>query len=824
MRPGHIRNNTQRDIVEDAIVRAADLYTAQERYVYRAICLEFDNRFHTMALLSIMSDQYGFAKGGVMKKGVRLLSFVMVLLTMILGVAGAEFTERLPPDRLTESAKQAIQAAPIWLQGDLEDNLKRMESTFQDLYADMILNPSESRFRDEIAFCVANTGTANLQDMDFIPDLLEENAFYIYEHEQYLDYVRLIDVGDPDLDDDYYTTTIYTIEEDGALVEYELPYDIYYWFIVHPKIDDEWAYYINPDVVGGIPAAPPVGVFWRDWLFTITEEKQGSGEFYPILRDSMAGVEALWGNTTTGAIGALSAWVRSTLSFTSGAERPIQPVRIYKLHVGRCGEHQDYTSAAARACLIPCLNTWAVGEDHVWNEFWHQRWIHWEPVNGDGYIDNPFVYEDGWGKAFSGVFNITGDGWTWNVIDRYSHGYCTVETTVLDANGDPVDGARLALRRGGYPSAYGFAGSDGSVPVQYGDMVVCQARISSALGRFPETTWYEITGNTIDGETYYWTAQYEEATIPLIPWNSISNPFPGEYRLRVDFDVTGEIQTGYYAFDQQNIYSRFATGGSVDMFIVSSSEFSRYENKQNFSAYSVQPFSSGGSFTFEIPYGDEWTVVISAERKLASEQIVDLQIYFEQQQRNEWNIVETVEQTLSLMPGDVYSASITVEGIPTPHPTQTAVPSETPEPTMTPTSAPPTVTPTPEHTATPTPEACDWMGVHLELSQEDLYRAGDTFWLECQVCSDSVLVDVPTAVLLLAYGEYWCWPSWGQTFEYDIRNYETGLTSFYAIDPFIWPVVGGHVTGLEFFAALLTPEIDSILGIYGYASFGYTDQ
>ena len=728
-----------------------------------------------------------------MKTFMKISVVIFLTAAVLQSIAGAGFSEQLPPDRLSDSAKQAIQAAPRWLRQDLADNFRRMEISFQDLYADMILNPSESRYRDEIAFCVANIGTANLQSAEFIPDLLEENAFYIYEHDQYLDYVRLIDVGDPDNDDDYYTTTIYTIEEDGHLVEYELPYDIYYWFIVHPKIEDEWAYYIDPDAKGGTPAAPPVGVFWRDWLFTITEENEETGDFYPILRDHLSGVEALWGTTTTGAIGAVGSWVRNTLTFDSGAERPIQPVRIYKLHMGRCGEHQDYTTAASRACLIPCLNTIAIAEDHVWNEFWHQRWIHWEPVNGDGYIDDPFVYEDGWGKKFSGVFNVAGDGWTWDVIDNYSHGFCTVEATVLDANGDPVDGARLALRKADkqYPGSYNFTDSEGLVSALYGDGVGCQARIQSDLGKIPPGgvgDWHQITTRTVDGEIYQWTAQYTDATIPQIPWKPATYSASGDYRFKIDFEVTGEIRTGYYEHDKQNIYTRFFPNGSVDMFIVDSPNFVLYQSRELFEAYSIQPFTSGESLLFEIPYGSDWTVVVSAERKLTSDQIVAIQIHLEQKQETDWIAVESAQQNLLLMPGDFYSASITVEGDPK--------------------------------------SECDYLGTRLVISQDELFRAGDAFWLKCQVCnnSDSAIHDIPTAALLGVYGEFWFWPSWDQTFDGVVKSYQPGLTTFYIFDPFIWPTVGGHVQGLEFYAAILTPQITDIIGEFGYLMFGYTDN
>ncbi len=176
---------------------------------------------------------------------------------------------------------------------------------------------------------------------------------------------------------------------------------------------------------------------------------------------------------------------------------------------------------------------------------------------------------------------------------------------------------------------------------------------------------------------------------------------------------------------------------------------------------------------------------------------------------------------------------------PTPEPTETPVP-PTNTPTNTPTSIPPTFTPTatptqPEEPTptptqpeepTPTPEPdCDWFGTRLELSQEDLYRAGDEFWLRCHICVDAMVTDVPTAVLLGVYGEFWFWPGWEQDFDLMMMDFEPGLTTFYGLEPFIWPTVEGHVEGLEFYAAMLTPDMTNIFGDeFGYVVFGYTDQ
>ncbi|MGB3975553.1 MAG: hypothetical protein WBM27_03975 [bacterium] len=160
-------------------------------------------------------------------------------------------------------------------------------------------------------------------------------------------------------------------------------------------------------------------------------------------------------------------------------------------------------------------------------------------------------------------------------------------------------------------------------------------------------------------------------------------------------------------------------------------------------------------------------------------------------------------------------------------------PTETPIPTNTPT--PPTATPTPEPTATPTPEPtatptptpeCDYLGTHLVISQEDPFRVGDTFWLECHVCNntDTPMQHIATAVLLGVYGEFWFWPGWSQDFDLEYHDYLPGLTEIQVFEPFTWPDVEGHAEGLEFYSGLINAEMNDLIGEYGYLTFGYTDH
>jgi hypothetical protein len=336
------------------------------------------------------------------------------------------FMEMRPYPLLSTKARQAVNMTPSWIRGDLERTFLELGNDM-DRYANVITGASDPRFVDEMAFTIAHTSPDVLRLASSYPGMFAENAASIYAADANLSYVRLVEKTD-------HTTAAY-INASGA--EVEIPRDIYYWFIVHPKVTDERPTYIDP--ASGQPAAPPTGKFWRDYLMNHND----SG--YPLLRETLSGVPTLWNGTRNsstgnGAVGAIIRWILDVMDFGSGTERPVQPVRIYDLHLGRCGEHEDITCAAARAALIPCIGCDDLAEDHVWNEFWYDgRWVQIEPVNN--MVDSPNTYA-GWGKKFPAVTAWRGDDFAWQETGIYTQ-TCTLCVTVKDSLGRPVEGATV---------------------------------------------------------------------------------------------------------------------------------------------------------------------------------------------------------------------------------------------------------------------------------------------------------------------------------------------------------------------------------------------
>ena len=356
---------------------------------------------------------------------------------------------------LTTEAQNAIRKAPKWIRPELECTLAQVDEEKQIELANVI-NNTEWPMIDEVAFAIAYSTPAFLNSSYCFPDLFRDNAQLIYDHDEILDYVEIVEYG-TETDDDYYSTVKYwRIDTNGTKYQVEVPKEIYYFYIVHPKLSDEISAYVNPELheytdlrpshTNNIKS-PPDGVFWRDYLFTHTEPDLDSEteEDYPILKDMVEGCEVVWDDRDSNdmAVKKITNWVNAVMNFTSDVERPHQPVRIYDLHIGRCGEHEDITNAASRACLIPCRGISSYSTDHVWNEFWDEQWWQWEPVNNSH--KNNMVYESGWGKKFGTVIARRSDGVMIPVTDTYSDHPCTITLQMLDNNKKPVDGAMIIL-------------------------------------------------------------------------------------------------------------------------------------------------------------------------------------------------------------------------------------------------------------------------------------------------------------------------------------------------------------------------------------------
>jgi hypothetical protein len=534
-------------------------------------------------------------------------------------LAGDSLGYIVPELPLTDLALQAVDYAPDWLELELKDAFVRMASSYQDAYAVMILTAVDP-IVDEVAFTVAHMAPEVLQAWNFQPEVITENAEDVYAHDPHLDYADIVDYGTAAGGGGYYSTIIYRTAETGDTVEVELPRERYYWDIVHPKITDELPAYIDP--ITGFIEDPPLGRFWREFLFTHAD----SG--FAVLRDELAGCQVLWeGNVdsrTNGAIGIITQWILDVLDFDSDAERPIQPVRIYRKHKGRCGEHADITCAAARAALIPTNSPLAIASDHTWNEFYDGRWVHWEPVNV--YVDSPWHYE-GWGKEFLGIFNWRGDDWIWTVTERYTP-HCTLTVAVTDSFGYPVDGAMVSVAKKTGTITYQEAtwtstDHTGTCRFLLGDNNDIYARIESALGTVPSGPLHKKVTLGSQADTHYvWSRMVPQlrARLPILP----AVPPPGSddgYRVDVDWEAVSQFCYGQNILDD-NTFSEHMNGGAIAFFICDETNYTAYASSDSFFAYEIMEDMDSADVGFTFPSFQSWYAVLSNEEHVVNSQVL----------------------------------------------------------------------------------------------------------------------------------------------------------------------------------------------------------
>lgn len=399
--------------------------------------------------------------------------------------------------------------------------LKCINHSRVDQYAQIILDV-ENKMKDEVGFSIAHTATQALFGPSTYPKLYQENAELLYEIDEHLDYANIVNFGSYQ-DKNYYSTVEYNYKPsvNGQILTTQLPREIYYWYIVHPKITDEMPTYINPE--SGTPASPPIGRFWRDYLFYHNDTEyppdpptdpndDGIPDYHypkeegpPLLQEKLSGIKYVYDNEpynapggydNTGhnnsrpwgykdhAIEVVSNWVAKTLPLneqeSADGERPIQPVRIARHHNGNCGELQDLTVAAARTALIPAAGLMLWGEDHVWNEFYERGWHQWDNYWSDGgsVVDNFMNYWVGWNqRGGSGVSKWHGDDYISDVTTSYvpDEDLSTLTIYVRDRVGHPVDGARVmvgshwtSVEMSGYqvtipfPSIWNYTDNEGS--------------------------------------------------------------------------------------------------------------------------------------------------------------------------------------------------------------------------------------------------------------------------------------------------------------------------------------------------------------------------
>ncbi len=506
--------------------------------------------------------------------------------------------EAMVPYTLTDAAWQAVAAAPNWLQDALEDKFRQLDAEHQDLYANLILDLTDPLIVDEVAFQVAHLSRTLLQNATVVPETLKVNAELMYVIDQDLQFVEIVDYDDGA--GNFYSTTRYQYLDGGVPVAVDLPSEIYYWYVVMPKVSDE-----RP-----LSNESVYNMFWREYLYY--ENDDG----YPNLQEVMAPIQYLWdGETRSYPVGdpftsdlqaviCVALWSGKTIDSGASGDRPIQPNVIAHGHNGNCGERQDLLCAAGRTCLMPYCCTMDILEDHVWCEMW---WDYvWRPTQNDPNIhfDRPYCsYErdSGGSKDCSCIWDWRNDGFTYDAIATYSN-TCTLTVTITDPGGLPVDNASVIVASEGwststiYRGTWGETDRNGQITFTLGDLQDYYIQVATDLGGYPASDYASIITGSVAGEDYFWEWSTPEP-MPELELDEVVPPGdPGPYTLEITYDLPCDINNGrdYFA-TLAGWYAERLTEGRLDFFVADEENIQAYMAGEPCTGY----FVSDAIFNYE---------------------------------------------------------------------------------------------------------------------------------------------------------------------------------------------------------------------------------
>lgn len=599
--------------------------------------------------------------------------------------------------QLDSKCNQAINIAPKWMRNDLLlkfRELRKKKSGYDAIYAQIILDAAKenTKYVDEVAFLVSHTPIEILSRSDIISNNDMKNYIadvkHIYNVADSLKYVRIVEHGDYSTGD-YYTTTEYRYKPSPSAspVWGAIPYEIYYWYVVHPQIYQELIQYTdNPSFT----EQRTWGYSWREFYWSNPDpahnympvnQKNKIGEVVsiPRLGELMQNPEILFdrkydllhfgrafNETTNTALNVLGNWCSRAVPGdpSDNNYRPIAPNQVLTHHRGRCGEDTQVLVAAARTCLIPIIARITHCEDHVFGAVYDiDRWQHFEFFRGGlaqsgwgwTHLSKSSTYEelapDYW--IISTINGMRPDGYAYNHTSVSNDPYtktCELVFTVKDANGRPIDGAMINLH--GVPywrdtvfnsvqytySFSAFTDKNGVARITAGDGKTYLYKIYHSgftNGQYPKDTLSfniavgkvyagKLIGKSEAGKVYEQNIVISDYKIP--DYNITKNNYieSTKYALEINMKANDILMS-------QNNGRTFAywnpdSAGYMKYFVVDQNNFDKLQNGQAFEVYSEFNYQDNGTIQIPIPNNStDWFVVCSNRLSTRQAQLVEFE-------------------------------------------------------------------------------------------------------------------------------------------------------------------------------------------------------
>ncbi len=570
-------------------------------------------------------------------------------------------------EEIDQSILEAAEASPKWIRPALIDNLRRTPLSVAKVYANLITS-ADVKYRDEIAFQAAHIAPYILARIN--SNILKVNAEFVYSIAPDLKYVSLVEGG---TEDNWFTTTKYKVKIDGDTSWVEIPKEIYYWWVLMPKLSDETPS-MGPEVYNR---------FWRDYVYNYADEG------YPLLKEALRNIEYMWdgkegvwaNKDTSGtfypfddtlcAIRAVARWVAQTLPESAKQPRPIQPNQILRDHDGNCGENQDLLNAGARAALLPVRSVGSFPGDHVWNElYWKGRWMYYQIDLGGGFtrLASKHTYPR---KGLISAWR--GDGYIWLVNDNYNP-VANMRFKVVDSKGNPVDGAEVVLFSASYKDphkdefyigSWGYTDADGVLRTNLGANITYGFRADALQGHDPteNNRIYALRWNGFsegDDLSATFNLKGEVPTYPAI--GNLEGEGLDLYKAKIKYDVPERILYGGSYWNVNFSYDDYdwgdeRAGGSVDFFICDADNYAKFLNGEPFDTYKTSLNSSGDSLEFNLPSVEDFYFVFSNKNKSKVSQVLESSIEIYKYVDGEWEALDSLDMSHFVVGTEDFSPS-----------------------------------------------------------------------------------------------------------------------------------------------------------------------
>ena len=563
-------------------------------------------------------------------------------------------------ETFSSEIETAIKRTPAWLHEDLRFKFRVITNASQRTKMVNLLNSTEKKYLDEVAFVLAHLPNEVLNSSRFANDwnYLIENAKMIYTYADSLKYVNLVEVGDTN-SGNWYTTTEYKIKQGGNYTWRKIDNYYYYMFIVMPKLQQEGVFVADNT---SSTDQRTWGYAWRDYLWNNPDTTYNympvnipytcSVTSIPRLGEIMQEPDYLWDeqkayyffNRAFGAnddaLNKLGNWASRSIPYdvtneTDNKVRPSQPNQIIMKHIGNCHEDALLVAAAARTCLIPLMHISDNCDDHVWGMFHDggkDTWSHYEFFRGGcspgrpnlwGATNIKFGFGYGWTSSL--VQGYVPDGTMINVSDYYSKDKpsARLKLKVTDSKGNPVDGARIQLYSTNtqygkeyiMSAGYLWTDSKGEIDELIGTQKKYYMKIDHPkFGAFPQTSgevFVMVNTTTVSGREYSYNY-----TFPTSPARTTitdkQEEFDAEKSLKIDF-LAKNITTGVNPADWQRstFYEKTEKDALITAYIVKESEIAKFKSGNNTAVaqYGVS-FLPSGKYNIPLFKGEKTYIVL----------------------------------------------------------------------------------------------------------------------------------------------------------------------------------------------------------------------